>query len=95
MVFMLNLATGTEIINVILLAGLIYIYLQNYRRMHSKFALGLFFFAAFFLVQNLMAIYFQVAMVNYYTPEVSEHIFILTSIQTLGLVILSFITWKY
>ncbi len=95
MVFMLNLATGTEIINVILLAGLIYIYFQNYRRMHSKFALGLLFFAAFFLVQNLMAIYFQVAMVNYYTPEVSEHIFILTSIQTLGLVILSFITWRY
>ena len=95
MAFMLNLATGTEIINVILLAGLFYIYLQNYRSMRSKFALGLLFFATFFLVENLMAIYFQVAMVNYYTPEVSEHIFILTTIQTIGLVILSFVTWKY
>lgn len=93
--FMLNLATGTEIVNVILLAGLIYIYLQNYRRMHSKFSLGLLFFAAFFLIQNLMAIYFQVAMVNYYTPEVSEQVFILNSIQTLGLLVLSFVTWKY
>ena len=95
MAFMLNLATGTEIINVILLAGLFYIYLQNYRSMRSKFALGLLFFATFFLVENLMAIYFQIAIVSFYTPEVSEHIFILNLIQTIGLVILSFVTWKY
>ena len=93
--FMLNLATGTELVSVVLLAGLFYIYLQNYRKMHSKFALGLLFFAAFFLIQNLMAIYFQVAMVSYYTHEVSEHIFILTLAQTIGLLILSFVTWKY
>lgn len=93
--FMLNLATGTEIVNVILLAGLFYIYLQNYRTMKSKFALGLLFFAAFFLLENLMAIYFQVAMVSFYTPEVSEQVFILNSIQTLGLLVLSFVTWKY
>jgi len=39
--------------NVVLLLGLLYIYLQNYRKLKSRFSLGLMMFAVVLLLQAL------------------------------------------
>ena len=44
------------------LAGLLYVYLRNHRQLRSPFTLGLVFFAALLLVQNLGSIYFYYVM---------------------------------
>lgn len=46
------------VLNVALLVGLGYVWLDNYRQLRSKHALGLVLFAAFLLGENLLSAYF-------------------------------------
>ncbi|MGQ0797745.1 MAG: hypothetical protein ACT4OI_07790 [Methanobacteriota archaeon] len=46
------------------LAGLVYVYARNLRHLRSPFTLGLLAFGALFVLQNLLAIYFYVAMAD-------------------------------
>jgi len=46
------------VLNLVLLAGLSYVWVDNYRQLRSKHALGLVLFAVFLLGENLMAGYF-------------------------------------
>ncbi len=90
----MELAIILEAINSLLLLTLLYVYFGNYRQMRSNFTLGLIVFAAFLLLQNLVALYFHLMMVDYYSGAVMQHALVLNSLQTIALVVLNYVTWK-
>src|SRR3989442_9676369 len=53
---------GLAVASIVLLLGLLYIYVANYRSLRSPFSVGLIVFATLFLLENLAAMYFYVAM---------------------------------
>ncbi len=91
---MLDLATVVTAINILLLVSLSYVYFSNYLRLRSKFALGLSFFSGMFLLQNLFALYCQLVMVEYYSPEVTEIVLVLNTLEAVGLEVLAYISWR-
>ena len=91
---MIHLATLVSAVNAVLLVSLIYVYASNYLKMKSNFALGLMMFASMFLIQNLTAIYCQVMMIEYYTPEMTGISLALNSLESVGLAALAYISWK-
>ena len=90
----MELAVIFEIVNVVLLLFLLNIYVQNYREMKTHLGLGLIIFAGFLLLQNLIGVYFHFVMVDYYSFEVMGHARILSAVQTVALLVLSYVTWK-
>lgn len=90
----MEIAIILEIINAVLLLFLLYIYANNYREMKTAFGLGLILFALLFLVQNLLAVFFHLTMMDYYSAAAMQHALVLSGLQTIALAILSFVTWK-
>ena len=95
------IAIGAGIINIGLLAGLIYFYWGSYQQLKSKFTVGLLYFAAILLVQNILVTMALIALLilgkelNQY--EGTEHYSILLLVnlaQLTALAILSKITWE-
>ena len=81
-------------ISTLLLGALIHVYIKNLRKIKSKFTIGLLIFAVLFLIQNLVSLYYFVTMMDYYSPEVEFHVFILTLLQAIGFAVLLKITWE-
>ena len=90
----IELCSIFSVFNVILLLSLIYIYVSNYLKLKSTFALGLILFAVLLILHNLAALYFQLMMVMYYTEQVAGFAMVLNALETLGLVCLVYISWK-
>ena len=53
----IDVARVSTALNVVLLLGLSYVWLDNYRQFHSKHTLGLSVFAILLLCQNALAVY--------------------------------------
>lgn len=83
---------GVHIVNIILLIGLLVIYIRNYKNFKLKYTGGLIFFAAFFLIETLMALYFDTSMVMYYSTAAELNASILSVIKAVGLAILLWIS---
>jgi hypothetical protein len=77
-----------SLVNVILLCGLIAIYGNSLRKIRAEFTFGLLFFAAVFLLQNIIALYSYVTMFMYYASGVEMFVLATTVVQTAGLAIL-------
>jgi hypothetical protein len=90
----IDFATVLTSLNVLLLLSLIYVYVSNYVKLRSRFALGLLLFALLLLLQNLAALYFQLMMIMYYTNEVAGFALVLNALEALGLACLVYISWK-
>lgn len=88
MAFMLDLGTGVNIVNVLLLLGILFIYLRGFKRVRSGFVVGLILFAVLLLAQNIAAVYFQTQMIGYYTEQVAFFGLVLSVIETIALIIL-------
>ncbi len=86
--------TALAVVSTLLLLGLLYVYYRNLKAAKSKFTIGLFVFAALFLAQNMVSLYFYLTMMDYYVPQVEIHVFILTLLQTAALAVLLKITWE-
>jgi len=71
--------------NVLLLMGLLWIYAGSFRKVRAEFTAGLLFFAALFLVQNLISLYSFVSMFMYYAAGVTWIVLTITVVQTAGL----------
>jgi hypothetical protein len=82
---MMKVAALFSAINVLLLIALIGIYLNSYRKIRAQFTAGLLFFAAMFLVQNLVALYSFLSMFMYFASGVTGLVVAITVIQTAGL----------
>ena len=92
MAMLMNLTTIMAVVSSIVLAGLLHIYIRNLKKIKSNFTIGLFIFALLFLIQNLVSVYYYLTMMEYYSPEVEVHVFILTLLQTTGFLVLLKIT---
>lgn len=94
MAMLMNLTTAMAVISSVALAGLLHIYIRNLKKIKSGFTIGLFTFALLFLIQNLVSLYYYLTMMEYYSPQVETHVFILTLLQTIGFLVLLKITWE-
>jgi len=84
-----------EVVNVMLLLTLLYVYVKNHLKIRSKFTLGLLSFASLFLLERFLAIYFYMATDMCSAIEAARVIRpILSGIETIGLAVLLLITWK-
>jgi hypothetical protein len=91
---LMQLTLGVEILNSIVLLGLLYIFFQNFKALKSKVALGLIIFSGVLLLQNLTAITLHFMKLSVYTQETTLHAFILSLIQLIALIVLFWISWK-
>ena len=82
---MAQVAAFFSTINVLLLIGLLWIYASSFRKVHAEFTAGLLFFAALFLVQNLISLYSFLTMFMYYAAGVTWIVLTITIVQTAGL----------
>jgi hypothetical protein len=82
---MADIAAFFSLVNVLLLIGLIWIYVSSFRKVRAQFTTGLVFFAALFLVQNLIALYSFVTMFMYYASGVTGIVLAIAIVQTAGL----------
>ena len=84
---MAQLAAFFSAVNVLLLIGLIWIYGNSFWKVRAQFTAGLLFFAALFLVQNLMSLYSFLTMFMDYASGISLMVLAITVVQTAGLAI--------
>ncbi len=90
---MMNFAMLMEALNIIILIFLLHIYTQNYKHIKAKFSLGLVFFASFFLLESMLALYFNITMMDFYAA-LELPTLVLHTLKTAGLIVLLFITWR-
>ena len=89
----LNMAVAA--VSAAFLAGLLFVYLRNHRQFRSPFTLGLVFFAALLLVQNLGFVYFDFVMANAGEgSRVAIPMLALDSAELVGFAALFFVTWR-
>lgn len=93
MAMMMQMTWGLEMVNVIILLAVLYVYVQNYRALKARFVLGLIFFAFLLLMENIVSLYFNYTMMLSFSPVESELLYIKT-LQTLALGFLAYVTWK-
>jgi len=94
---MAGIMTGTTILTIlssIILVMLLWIYGKNLRKIQAKFTWGLFIIALVWLVEKVTSLYYYVTMMDYYVPEVSMQVFLLSLLQMFALVVLLKITWE-
>jgi hypothetical protein len=84
----LEAAAVLSLVNILLLVGLLVVYGNSFRKVRAEFTAGLLFFAAFFLVQNFLALYSYVAMFMYFASGVGTLVLAITVAQTAGLAVL-------
>ena len=88
-----------EIVNIVLLLGLLYIYVNSYRKVKSEFTMGLIFFISAFLVKSLMLLG-TIRIIFHFIDEASDKksipffLIMVNLIECAGLVILLRISWK-
>jgi hypothetical protein len=82
---MLQAAAIFSFLNVLFLLGLLGIYANAFRKVRAEFTAGLLFFAAIFLVQNLIALYSYMTMFMYFATDVAPLVMVITVAQTAGL----------
>lgn len=83
-----------EALNVLLLAGILVAYWQNWRQLKAPFTIGLMVFVALFLLQNALGIVLGAAGLMYFSPQVEQYAVALTGLQTVGFAVLLWVTWK-
>jgi len=83
-----------SILNIGILGSLIYVYASNYRRLSSKFSLGLLVFASILMLENILAVYFNYTMMGLYAEKAAKQAMVLRGIETASLIVLGFITWR-
>ncbi len=92
---------GISVVNVCLLSGLVYFYLESYKQLKSKFTTGLLYFSTILLIENVLAI-IALAIFSILGVEMHEiggtwvySILLLVNIaQLIALSILFKITWE-
>lgn len=84
-------ATAFAGLNVLLLLVLTYVWGTNYRRFRTAMTLGFVCFGVVLLVENLLAVYFFVGMVEFYDTTAAQQM--VFSLRALEFVALCCLTW--
>jgi hypothetical protein len=88
-------SAGINMINIVILLFLLYVFTKNYRHIKSKYNIGLIIFSLVFLIENVIILHLGI----FEWPSVIENIVLLHMItvdfiELLGLLTLLYITWK-
>lgn len=92
--YMMGCSFGLEMLNIILLAMLISVYLKNLSKVRSNLTMGLLIFAGFLLVQNLLALYLGAGGAGYMCGSSENYMFAVSATETIALLALFWVTWK-
>jgi len=82
------------LINIVLTLVLVYIYSKNYKKISSRYTLGLLFFSIMFLTENLMNFYFYNSLIQQSLTAFTFFHLSVNFIEMIGLALLLYITWK-
>ncbi|MFC6733001.1 MULTISPECIES: hypothetical protein [unclassified Haladaptatus] len=95
-----TVAQGATALNVLLLAGLGYVWGRNYLKFRSKHTIGLFMFSVFLLAQNALTLYYYLIdpdLSAWYASAVPtivwQSMMLLAVLQFVGLLFLSWTAW--
>lgn len=94
-----TLVIATEIINIVLLLGLLYVYVNSYRKVKSEFTMGLIFFVSAFLVKSVMLLG-TLRIIFRFLDTISDTrgspmlLFLVNIIECVGLIFLLRISWE-
>ncbi|HMK53843.1 MAG TPA: hypothetical protein VK444_03595 [Methanobacteriaceae archaeon] len=88
-----TIAALVGLINIALLLVMLGIYLSSYRRLPSRFTLGLVFFALLLILQNALFIFFLIMGQGFRGPGMGGPVLSLNIIQFGALIVLLKITW--
>jgi len=82
------------VVNMAVVAGVLYVYAKNFGALRSKLALGLIAFSSILVIQNVVAalMYWQLAQT--YSAAVAIPLLVITTLETTGLLILFWVTWR-
>ena len=81
-------------INIILTVILLIVYAQNYRKLKSKYTIGLMIFALILLAHSIMGLYFDASMVMYSDKSAEMYATALEAAKTASLAVLLWISWE-
>lgn len=95
-------ALAIEIVILCLLLGLLYVYWGSYKKVKSKFTIGLIFFTSTFLLKSILLIAIIIAFIIFPFPYVADGhggppialVFLVNIIECIALAILLKISWK-
>lgn len=88
----MDLAVAFSSLNVIVLAGLLYLYARITWRSKALYPIGLLFFASLLLLQNLVTAYSYVAMTPFFGESLLPYLLAVSVLEFGGLVALTRIT---
>lgn len=88
------IAAGLHIANIILISLLLYIYSQNYRKIKSKYTIGLMLFAGIFFVQSAVGLFLDASMAMYKSVEAENAAMFLEALKLVSFAVLLKISWE-
>lgn len=91
---MMEMTAGLMGLNILLLAGLFYIYYQNYKELKVKFSVGLIAFSLIMLLQKLVSLYFVTTRMVELESDFGNQMFIMELFQLVAFSILLWITYE-
>ena len=89
-----TLVLGLIGVNIILTIVLILVYYKNHKLIRSKMTLGMLFFAAVFLLENIMSLFFYNSLILQGITFLTTFILVIKLLEMIGLLVLLYITWK-
>ena len=94
-----TLVMAIELLNIILLLLLLYIYIGAYRKVKSEFTMGLIFFVSAFLIKSLVLLGTMRMIFHFLDRMADSHgspffLLLVNLIECLGLIMLLKISWE-
>ncbi|KZN25614.1 MULTISPECIES: hypothetical protein [unclassified Haladaptatus] len=92
----IQLASGLAVVNILLLAVLVGVWVRSYLKFRTALVLGLLAFALVMLAENVVALYYFFGMQMFYSgnPAVQQAVLVLRTLQFVALVFLTWVTVK-
>ena len=88
------MTAGLHVASILFSIALLYVYGQNYRKIKSKYTAGLIIFVTLFLIQSLMGLYYDMAMVMYSSLQAETAAKVLEVIKVISFAVLLWISWE-
>ena len=82
------------VVNVAVVASVLYVYASNFGHLRSKLALGLIVFSSVLVLQNIAAAFMYWQLAQSYTAIVARPILLITVLETAGLLFLLWATYR-
>ncbi len=89
-----TVSIALAVVNMAVVACVLYIYAKNFGALHSKLALGLITFSSILFIQNVTAAFMYWQLAQAYSAAVAIPILVITALETTGLTFLFWVTWR-